>query len=76
LWIWKAVLKNSIWKETNGERWAYFRKGYPEGIKKFSVVCLTRNQLKAYLIYRKILIFNNLYTRFYPDKKPLAKVST
>ena len=76
LWIWKAVLKNPIWKETNGESWPHFRKGCPEGIKKFSVVRLTQKQLKAYLIYHKILVFNNLYTRFYPDKKPLAKVRT
>ncbi len=46
LWIWGAVLKDFVWKETDGGMRAYSEGGYLEGIWKISLVCLAKNQLK------------------------------
>jgi hypothetical protein len=69
-------LKGFVWKKTDGEMRAYSQGGYLEGIWKISLFCLAKKQLKAYLICHKMLIDNILNTGFYPNKKPLAKVST
>ena len=70
------MLKDFVWKEMEGGMRAYSQGGYLEGIWKISLLCLAKKELKAYLIYHKMLIDNILSTKFEPDKKPLAIVGT